>query len=68
MAECEYNPRQGRAKYEGEPCHNEATVSVGADGKWHLCESCAALPDFKRFRSRRPIKPSTTPPPQPASP
>jgi hypothetical protein len=33
-------------------CKNEAVVSLGKRGEWHLCESCAALPRFKRFTVR----------------
>lgn len=56
MDECEWNPEKSRAKYYGEPCPNEATTIVGADGRWRLCDFCAALPAFKRFRSRIPIR------------
>lgn len=31
-------------------CCNPATFVIGANGKWHLCEWCAALPAFKKFR------------------
>ena len=51
---CEWSPRDGRAAYADE-VHAKADVIVGADGQWRLCESCAALPHFKRFRTRRPI-------------
>jgi len=42
-------------KYVG--CGNAATVSVGT-GKTndHLCESCAALPTFRRMRRRVPLR------------
>jgi hypothetical protein len=33
-------------------CTNEATQSVGRAENWHLCDSCAALPRFKKFRYR----------------
>ena len=36
-------------------CQNPAEVLLGADGMCRLCESCAALPNFKRFRSRKRI-------------
>lgn len=36
-------------------CQREATLSVGANGEWHLCEKCAALPAFKRYRNRAPV-------------
>ena len=36
-------------------CGNRAELIVGANGKWRLCASCAALPKFKRFRKRKPI-------------
>lgn len=40
--ECEYNPEIKDAKYEGEPCHHNATTSMsaynrdfsGRDGAW----------------------------------
>ncbi len=52
---CEWNPEAGRAVYCSET-HGPATTIVGAKGKWRLCDSCAALPHFKRFRSRRPVR------------
>lgn len=48
---CEWNPTANRAAFEGEN-HAAATVCVGADGRWHLCEQCAALPQFKRLKKR----------------
>jgi hypothetical protein len=50
---CEYNPYEKRGSYEHEPCFNKATHVVGHDGKWHLCESCAALPEFNKYRVKR---------------
>lgn len=50
---CEWNPEAGRGSYEGEGCPNPAAVSVGHQGSWHLCDSCAALPRFKRYKVRR---------------
>lgn len=55
MDPCEWNPEENRAAFENE-CHDHATVIVGADGDWRLCEKCAALPEFKRFRKRRPTQ------------
>ena len=37
-------------------CPNEAAFVVGADGQWRLCASCAALPEFKRFRVRTAVR------------
>jgi hypothetical protein len=38
-------------------CPNEATLSVGSGkNNWHLCESCAAMPEFRRYRRRVPLK------------
>lgn len=63
---CEWDParnqpaeatmRRGKfASYRG--CDEVATLSVGTGaGNWHLCESCAALPRFKRYRRRVPLK------------
>jgi len=39
----------------GTPCPNAATISVGADGMWHLCASCATLPIFNAYRKRVPL-------------
>jgi len=32
-------------------CQNEATQRVGSVKVWHLCDNCAALPAFKKYRS-----------------
>jgi hypothetical protein len=56
MERCEYNPVQHRASYEPDDlgaCPNETEYVVGADGLWHLCGSCAALPEFRRFKKTR---------------
>jgi hypothetical protein len=55
MADCEWNPTADREAFEGDPPHGEATVMVGADGKYHLCDACARLPRFARYRVRRPL-------------
>lgn len=47
---CEWDPEAHRGRYEGEGCPNPSTVSVGHQGIWHLCDSCAALPRFKRYK------------------
>ena len=52
---CEWNPTANRMAYEGEE-HAQADLVVGVDGQWRLCAACAALPRFKRFRVRRPVK------------
>ncbi len=53
---CEWNPELDQpATRLGEVvtgCPNEATVVVGANGQYHLCESCSKLPRFKRFSKR----------------
>ena len=51
---CDWNPVFGRAALTPSvesDCRNLAKVSLG-NGKWHLCERCAALPRFKRFTKR----------------
>jgi len=57
---CEWDPENNEpARFDDgvdTGCKNEATVSVGAAGQWHLCATCAALPRFNAFRARRPIK------------
>ena len=52
MATCEWNPERNRSAFVGEQGHAEATVICGADGAYHLCASCAALPRFARFKKR----------------
>lgn len=48
---CEYNPEKKAAAFENE-VHAQATMIVGAKGQWRLCASCAALPEFRRFKTR----------------
>jgi len=48
--QCEYNPIHKRAKYCGEPCFNQIEFTVGANGRWLMCASCASLPEFKRLK------------------
>lgn len=54
---CEWNPDRNKPLYwdKHRQSHAEAEVVVGADGQWHLCASCAALPRFKRYRRRKDI-------------
>ncbi len=63
MSLCEYDPKRKQPALSvmdgGESmagCMNEATVSIGAAGMWHLCASCAELPEFARFKKRTPLK------------
>ncbi len=53
--QCEWEPKHGRPAHTEDEPHADATVSVGADGQWHLCASCAQLPQFKRFTTRKDI-------------
>lgn len=53
---CEWNPKHRMESVEppGDgDCPNEATICLGRYGEWHVCEACAALPEFKRFKVRR---------------
>lgn len=52
MADCEWNPAEKRPAFADDASHGEAVWSIGCDGKWHLCEECAALPEFARYRNR----------------
>ena len=47
---CEYNPETKLPAFEGGPCYHRATVCAGANGRWHLCDCCAKLPEFKRLK------------------
>lgn len=51
---CEWNPQAARAAFESE-VHARADLIVGSNGKWRLCYSCAALPEFKRYTKRKEI-------------
>jgi hypothetical protein len=59
---CEWDPEENQpARYipdteQSWGCPNDAALIVGANGQWRLCESCAALPKFNRFRRRKPIR------------
>jgi hypothetical protein len=56
---CEYNPvTRGPSCIPPLPgdCKNDATLMIGAKGEWHICASCAALPEFKKYRVRRALK------------
>lgn len=73
MSECEYDPINQTAKYEGKPCRHNATLSMNAysqdfldsmgtrrksgesRGNWHICDCCAASPQFKR-RKKDPFR------------
>lgn len=55
---CEWDPARERPALDDprQGCLNEATVCVGRDGLWHLCESCADLPYFKRYKRREALR------------
>ena len=59
MERCWWNPVWGVPSWDPPretDCPNEAEVVLGNNGGWHLCKQCAALPRFKRFKVRRPIR------------
>ena len=53
---CEWNPHTGEAATWTEGCERPAAVIVGAKGEWRLCHECASLPQFKRYRTHKPIR------------
>lgn len=56
---CEWNPIHGVPAKSDLPynCQNEATWSVGRGKRTlHLCDKCAASPDFKRLKRRVRLK------------
>jgi len=57
---CEYNPQEKRAAYDNE-VHAAATTIAGSNGKWRLCDECAALPEFARLKKRLIRAPKRTP-------
>ncbi len=52
---CEWDPVAARPARDGDKRHADATWSLG-DGEWHLCASCAALPEFARYRVRKTLR------------
>lgn len=52
---CEWDPARGAPSDGTAGCSNRATVIVGADGYLRACDSCAAAPELRRRRSRKPI-------------
>ena len=56
---CEWNPRLSKPALNPprpDDCPNEARVSLGTGAEnIHLCETCAVLPKFARFRRRVPL-------------
>lgn len=49
---CEWWPDRDEPAVPGEGCADEATLSVGVSKNWHLCDSCADLPRFRRMSRR----------------
>jgi len=50
---CEWNPETDTpALVDGTGCPSLATVIVGIGNDWHLCDSCADLPQFRAQRHR----------------
>jgi len=58
MEQCEWNPKEQRARYVGEvDCGNLAVWSIGEGrNNIHLCDDCAGLRKFSRFRKRTRLK------------
>jgi hypothetical protein len=56
---CDWDEKRNAPATARHGCKNPAVLSVGASlaNNWHLCERCAALPRFKRFRSRVELRP-----------
>lgn len=63
QSSCEWDPARDQPADADHGCPRDAELSVGVDGKWHLCKSCASLPRFNRFRKRIPLRR----PPEPKS-
>lgn len=52
---CEWDPARGAPSDGTSGCTNRATQIVGADGYLRACDACAAAPQLKRRRARKPI-------------
>lgn len=58
---CEWNPTLHEAAVTPSrqtDCPNVTSVCIGAQGTWHVCDSCAQDPAFNRFkiRTRLPVQ------------
>ncbi len=54
---CEWCPEHDRPAWDTDE-HTRTTpaiVIVGHDPNWFLCASCAELPHFRRYTTRRPM-------------
>lgn len=49
---CEWNPTLGKPATSEDEIHARATLCVGVKESWHLCDDCAKLPYFNKYRSR----------------
>ncbi len=49
---CEWDPKLTAPVASAKAAHARADLIVGANGRWRLCRSCAALPYFSRLRKR----------------
>lgn len=52
---CEWNPTENRLAMDNDNFHANASICVGAKCQYMLCEECANLPKFKRFKKRHKI-------------
>lgn len=53
MSQCEWDPDLKKPARAESGCKRSAVFGVGTGrNNFHLCESCAALPRFKRFKKR----------------
>lgn len=65
MSRCEWNPVLHDAAQDPprqSDCANEATLSVGYNGRWHLCATCAEDTRFRQLKSRVPLNGATPEP------
>ena len=54
ITRCGYNPAtREQSEHPGGGCQNTATILIHGRNEYRLCDECAALPRFKRFKNRR---------------
>ncbi len=53
---CEWDPETNTPAKVTVPSHAQADLIVGANGEWRLCRSCAALPQFAKYRKRTEVR------------
>jgi hypothetical protein len=53
---CEWNPAENQEAYTTDKPHANAIWQIGTNTTWHLCDQCARLPRFRKYKKRDLLK------------